>query len=104
MQAGRSYLKVNERRIRSKTMVYVSETHDLYLTSTESYRLHYNQNKSISGVSTTGHTSGMNISSLAKDTSLLRGGHRRSTKVINNTGDSTTDIYLKGKAKYMDLY
>jgi hypothetical protein len=38
MQAARQYLRVQERRLRSPQTVYVSETHDLYMTTTESYR------------------------------------------------------------------
>lgn len=38
MQTGRPYLRVQERRLRSPQIVYVSETHDLFVTTTESYR------------------------------------------------------------------
>lgn len=38
MQLGKHHLKSYERRIRSNTTVYLTETHDMYLTPTASYR------------------------------------------------------------------
>jgi hypothetical protein len=46
LTTAKSFNKVQERRIRSNTMVYLSETQDLYLTTRESIKNYYKNEQS----------------------------------------------------------
>lgn len=100
MQAGKHSLKMFDRRIRAKTMVFVSDTQDLFLTSSESYRQHYGQmkEKGLSGF-ITGTNKEMMQTLNPAGSALL---HKANSKMSMEHHHNGLQMKVKGDNDYSD--